>query len=328
MALNFFPKLIYDQLFVKPEYPTKPLPDQTIIVTGANSGLGYEAVKHFVRLGAKKVILTSRSTEAGEKCKSEIEKEKTTNTEIEVWPLDLCSYASVKAFAARANALDRLDVLLENAGVSGIEFKMAEEDESTITTNVVSTFLLGLMILPKLKESAIKFNVRPHWTVVTSEMHFLANMAAERKAENLFEGMSDKSKAKMFQRYSVSKLMEVLLVHHLVQNYAKTDYPVIINCLNPGLCHSRLIREDMLAVKIISSVMKFFLARTTEMGARTLVAGATAGEESHGTYMSNGVVEPPSAFASSEEGRKLGERIWKELSVKLERIDPGVTGNL
>jgi retinol dehydrogenase-12 len=63
---------LYSQLFVTPAYPTTSCANQTITVTGANIGLGREAARHFARLGAAKVILAVRNTEAGEEAKNSI----------------------------------------------------------------------------------------------------------------------------------------------------------------------------------------------------------------------------------------------------------------
>ena len=72
-----------------------------------------------MELGASKLIIVVRSLEKGEAAKKYIEEStKCDSRTVEVWPLDLCSYASVKAFAARASTdLERIDVLLANAAV-------------------------------------------------------------------------------------------------------------------------------------------------------------------------------------------------------------------
>lgn len=133
---------IYSQLFVTPAFPTASFAGQTVIVTGSNVGLGKEAARHFVRLGASTLILAVRNIKAGEEAKKDIE----TNTKcgatvIEVWTLDLASYDSVKAFAKRASQLPRLDVLCENAGIAGSDkFLIAEGHEIRITV-VSRTFL-------------------------------------------------------------------------------------------------------------------------------------------------------------------------------------------
>src|SRR6187402_3573880 len=94
--------------FLKLPYPTKPFTNQTIIITGSNIGMGLEAARHFVRLSASKVILAVRSHSKGLAAKASIEASTKRLDIIEVWELDLAKYASVKAFAARAQGLERL----------------------------------------------------------------------------------------------------------------------------------------------------------------------------------------------------------------------------
>ena len=85
-------------------------------------------------------------------------------------------------------------------------------------------------------------------------------------------------------RYPLSKLLEVFYTRELAAR-TKTGGKsgVIINYVNPGLCHSRLSRDATFFLE----VMKFFLARKTEHGSRTLVNAAAMGEETHGAYLSD-----------------------------------------
>jgi retinol dehydrogenase 12 len=140
-------------------------------VTGANCGLGLEAARHFVRLNASKVILACRSVQKGELAKTDIESSTNRKGVVEVWQVDLASFASVREFCAQAWALERLDIVIENAGIATGKFEQFEGYESTITVNVISTFLMSLMFLPKLRESASKFNITPHLTIVSSDAH-------------------------------------------------------------------------------------------------------------------------------------------------------------
>jgi hypothetical protein len=71
--------------------------------------------------------------------------------------------------------------------------------------------------------------------------------------------------------------------------------------------------------------MRFLLARKTEVGSRTLVHASSQGVESHGKYLSDCEITEPSAFVRSEEGRQTQERVWTELTRKLEGIRTGVT---
>jgi NAD(P)-dependent dehydrogenase (short-subunit alcohol dehydrogenase family) len=293
---------LHSQLFVTPVYPTASCAGQTIIVTGSNVGLGKEAVRHFARLGASKIILAVRNSKAGEEAKKDIEISTKCGADVlEVWTLDLLSYESCKSFADRASKLPRLDVLLENAGIAGSKWSVAGGHESMIAVNVISTFYLATLMLPKLKSSAKEFSITPRLVIVSSEVHARAKFP-EWKKPNTFDALDDESKARMGERYPTSKL------------------------LDPGLCHSELAREGGLFL----AFLKFLLARTTEVGSRTLVAAAVAGPESHGMYMTDAQINDDalSDFVKSEDGKEASKKVWKELSEILESIQPGVTSNL
>lgn len=196
-------KIIWDQLILRLPYPQTPAIGQTVIVTGANVGLGFEAARHYVRLGADKVILAVRTLEKGEAAKKAIEESVQRKGVVEVWHLDLESYDSVKQFAEKVQGLPRLDIMLENAGIAPSAYRRAEENESTITVNVVSTFLLALLVLPKLRETSSKFNTTPYLTVVTSEVHIWTKLP-ERSSPNIFDTLSDEKTADMLNRFASS----------------------------------------------------------------------------------------------------------------------------
>jgi retinol dehydrogenase-12 len=153
-------------------YPTKSFAGQTVIVTGANIGLGFEASRHFVRLGAQKVILACRSVEKGEEARADIEKSTGRKGVCEVWAVDMGDWDSVKAFAKRVEGLDRVDVVCENAGLAGFKFKPHPTGYDNCTAvNVIGTFLLALNLLPILRKSAQKHNIIPRLEITSSGTH-------------------------------------------------------------------------------------------------------------------------------------------------------------
>ncbi len=318
---------IYSQLFAPLPTPTYDYTGKTVIVTGSNVGLGKEAARHFTRLGASTVILAVRSIEKGEAAQRDIESSTRTQGVVKVWQLDMSSYQSVLDFSAKASKeLDRIDVALLNAGVARGVWELAEGEESTITVNVTSTFLLALSLLPMLKATATKFNTRSNLTIVASEVHAWAAFE-ERKAPEgkIFETLSsNEATGAIKDRYMVSKLLEVLSIRAMAEQKPATQIPVTINCVNPGLCHSELSRESGWGL----AILKFLLARSTEVGSRNLVHAASMGPESHGQYVSDCKIEQPSRYVMSSEGWKDQQRVWGELGGKLERIEKGVTSNL
>ncbi|CAI7651012.1 unnamed protein product [Penicillium glandicola] len=300
--------------------------DQTVLITGANVGLGLEAARHVTRLGAARVILGVRNVTAGKEAKEDIEKSTGRLGVCEVWEIDLASHASVLAFGDRISKLPKLDAAILNAAIATGQFSIAEGYERSVTVNVINTLLLALLLLPILKATREKNpSHTPRLSFVVSEVHAWVDFQ-EWKEEEPMKVVSDQTKARMAggERYRLSKLLEVLLVQELAGRVRGSE--VIINMINPGLCHSQLGREAGLVFKL----MKLALARRTEVGGRTLVAGAVAGLESHGAYMSDAHVENTalSPFVRSDEGRQAREKLWAELSSILEGVRPGIMQNV
>ena len=192
---------LHNQFLTRPPIPTTDFSGKTIIVTGANVGLGKEAVKHFVKLHAAKVIIAVRSLSKGEAAKSEIEGVcKVSSGVIDVWQLDYSRYASCKEFAAKAATLDRLDAVVLNAGITTEKFEMFEDNESQVTVNVVSTVLLSLLLLPTLRASAERnVGTTPIITIVGSGVHAYTKFP-EQKAPSIFAACNDPKKARMSDR--------------------------------------------------------------------------------------------------------------------------------
>ncbi|KAK2055686.1 short chain dehydrogenase [Colletotrichum caudatum] len=322
---------IYSQLVKTLPYPSGSYAGKTVVVTGSNVGLGKEAARHFARLGASKLILAIRSLDKGRAAKEDIEA--TTNCAkgvIEVWELDMSKYASVQKFASRLRTgLERVDIFIANAGVAHPTYKQAEEDEETITVNVVSTFLLMALVLPKMKETAAKSSTRPTFTITSSEVHawtpFEERNAPDGQIFNTINEKASRSSEDVSNLYLLSKLFEVLGVRKFAEMHPASEYPVTVNNVNPGLCHSELARDIDTWVMWL---MKLTLARTTEYGSRNLVHAGSAGVESHGHYISDCAVAKPSPFVRSKEGKEAQDRMWNELVQKLEAIQPGVMSKI
>jgi NAD(P)-dependent dehydrogenase (short-subunit alcohol dehydrogenase family) len=114
----YFLDLLYSQLLVKIPEQTSDFTNQTVIVTGSNTGLGLEAARLLLRLNASKVILAVRTISKGEAAaKSIISSCSVPASRVEVWQLDMSNKESIVAFAKRAAALDRLDAAILNDGV-------------------------------------------------------------------------------------------------------------------------------------------------------------------------------------------------------------------
>ncbi|KAF4345547.1 light induced alcohol dehydrogenase Bli-4 [Fusarium beomiforme] len=314
---------IYSNLFIDLPYPeTKDdLSNKVMIVSGSNTGLGFEASQHLLRLGVGKLIMAVRSLDKGEKARQELLKlTKRAPESIEIWHLDMASYDSVKAFAARAIAdLPTIDVVLANAGLAtSPEFSMVEDNERTITVNVVSTFLLFFLLLPKLQKSSYPGK----FVIPNSATHYWApikELIPDEKAGKIFSRLNNPEKSDMASRYYVSKLIVLYITREIAARLDSSEKStVVINTPNPSYCKSGLMRE------MEERTPPDFMARTSEMGSRALVAGVLAGPESNGKYMTNCQIHDPACHVTNKTGAKIQTALFQELLEKLETIAPGV----
>jgi len=277
---------MYRQLTFKPQ----PLPstirlnDKVALITGANVGLGLESARELIEHGLSHLIIAVRSEAKGAAAKAELEKhQKDTSCRIEVWPVDQENLESIVAFSERAASLDRIDIVILNAGVKVLKYtKSPSGHESNVQVNHIGTALLSLLLVPHLQASAKKTGEPSRLTIVGSEGHFWCAFK-EHAASNILEELD---KPETFgtgiDRYYTSKLLNQLWMSELATHI--NSHEVIIDSVNPGLCVSSLHRHDA------SAGLKFFLkifAWTAVQGAHCVVNAAVQGNESlHGAYLS------------------------------------------
>lgn len=323
-------------------YPKQDFTGKTVLITGANTGLGLEAARHFVRLNASKVILGCRDVKKASDAKRSIElsqhKENSAGI-IEVWQVDLASFDSVKAFCRRAATLERLDIVIENAGFLGTLYNVSEGYERLTTVNVISTWLMALLLLPVLRTTKAKFYDEsspsdpdkevPHLVIVGSNSHFYTKFEGrdEPSIFEYFRGGSD-----MFNRYANTKMMSLFAAREVASLMLQSkDKPqVVLNMVEPGYCVSELLREKSWPWYFEWLMIVGFatIGRTSEQGSRTYISAAAAGWESHGVYLEDCKLSTPHAFVDSEEGGKLQKKVYGELIEILERIEPGISDNI
>ncbi|KAG0700363.1 short-chain dehydrogenase [Suillus ampliporus] len=285
---------------------TADISDKSLIVVGANVGLGNEAAVHLAQLKPKSLLITSRDEAKCELSKADVE----------------------TRFEAKGCTVD---ALIANAGVSTVNYaKTPDGYESTLQINYLSTALLSILMLPHL----IKTGTAEHPSrllIVSSEAHFLADILGADKWPGIIKTLNDEvyctPSSVMNNRYYQSKLLQVMFIREL-SSRLPTPTLVAVSAVNPGFCHSRILRESEseLLTKSGMMILKGLVARTTEVGSRTLVhAAIEPGEkERHGHYLSCCEVAEESDYALSAEGREVSKRLWYETLKILVDIDPRV----
>ena len=190
--LRVIARFFHSQLFVRLPQPTADFSGQTIVVTGSNVGLGFEAARTLVRLGAARVILAVRSLDKGERAAADIvQSVPGTKTLVEAWQVDIASAESVRAFVSRVETLDRLDAVVQNAGIMVNVFSRSEYgDESHLAVNVVGAVLVGLLLLPKLRETAERLGKPSRLAFVGSETMDLVSVKSLVTQGSVFDELN------------------------------------------------------------------------------------------------------------------------------------------
>lgn len=305
-----------------PSPPVVSLASKNVIVTGANTGLGFEAALGLAKMKPARLILACRNVERGNTAIAQIKADAgvSKDTLIEVWELDLANFKSVTAFAARIEKeLDRLDIVIENAGICTWKWNTTVDGwESTLQVNVLSTFLLALLLAPLLQRTAQLSQPPPRLVILASDRHYSSKFK-EKSSTSIFLSLNDQSKFSSIDRYATSKLLDVLLTRELskrVNNGIAGQDDVSICSLNPGLCYSDLLRE-ITGNPILRSFVRFLrlFARTRQQGGGIIIHAAVSPEMGHlhGEYLSECEIAEPLKLVRSPEGEALQGKLWGEL---------------
>lgn len=236
-------------------YDIPDLSGRTIIVTGGNSGLGFEAVESFSTKGAQ-TILACRDEYSGESAKKEIQ-DKYPNAQINVMNLDLADLKSVHSFAMNFNEkYDKLDVLLNNAGIVCPYKKTKDGFEIQMGTNHLGHFALTGLLLHLLKNTKGSRVVN-----VSSLGHKFGKM-------NFDNFMFEKGDYSIMKAYGKSKLSNLLFTYELQRRFEKYHLDCVAVAAHPGVAKSNLAKHvsKKLLYKIGMGVSNLIMSQSTSMG--------------------------------------------------------------
>ena len=203
---------------------------KNVIITGANSGLGYETAKKIAAASKEyRVILACRNMRKAEEAGKAIIAE-SGNTEISTMKLDTASLNSVRQFTAEYEkaGYGRIHALLCNAGISGTDSGRTEDGFDVVfETNHLGHFLLTNLLLPLMEEDGLIFST-------SSDMHDSPMAKMEWNGTETLAHPSA-SLAGNNIRYSYSKLCNLYFVYALADRLREQGSRIKVNAFNPGL---------------------------------------------------------------------------------------------
>ncbi|RFU76891.1 hypothetical protein TARUN_5341 [Trichoderma arundinaceum] len=285
----------------QPPIPPTPsgvnLSGKTIIITGGNAGLGYEAAKQFLTLGASHVILACRSISKGQEAVSALRADPTVKQSnpdalIEVFELDLNDYQSGLRFSNKVKSeVKELDILLNNGGQVVMDYRMSKNNHEQ--------------------------NMQGSATQISQNTLTKKPISPESTVLGHFDNEANYNK---FFRYADTKTVVNAYVRRLA---ALAPSEVIVNNLCPGLVQTGLDKNLPFYLRLPMLFFRRSAGRTVEEGARTLIYATTvAGPETNGKFLQNNKVHPGAAFLNTAEGGEFIDKLWKESVQDAATVNP------
>ncbi len=287
---------------------------KTYVITGANSGIGFEAAKVFAERGAE-VIMLCRNTEKAEKAIQEIKKHAGPDAKISNYQLDLASIESITRTAKQiAQTYPRIDALINNAGLMMLPKRTLTKDgfETQMGVNHFGHFVLNALLLENVE------NANGRIVSVSSDAHGWGMKKMKLHDLNLEKGYLP------IKAYAHSKLANLLYIKELDRRLKAKGSKASAYVCHPGYTDTNLKHTGPgFLYRQIIKIQDFLLRpHSAAHGAKSILIAATDPEAKPATFYGtwkNGTKPVP--FGISEtipevDNREVATKLW-ELSEDL-----------
>ena len=280
---------------LKPQKTTGARVDEKVcVITGATSGVGYEAAKQLAEGGAN-LVLVARNSEKAENVRKELAQ--SYGIEIDVVLADFSKLGDVRIAAEQILANHaRIDVLINNAGLHRTTRTLTEEGfELVFCVNHLAAFLFTRLLLDRMIESAPARIIQ-----VNSQGHRFGGL----KLDDL---NWERRKYRGLKGYGASKVAQLLTVWELADRLQGTG--VTVNAMHPGAVKTNIGMDNGWLYRWYQQYLLWPLLKGPEISGEAIyyLAAAPELQEVSGKFFNRTVVENPMPIA---QDRKLGKRVW------------------
>lgn len=299
------------------QFTAANVPDQTgktIFITGANTGLGFEAAKVLAGKGGR-VIIGCRAKKKAEAARSNIRSEHRA-AEVEIVELDLGSLASVRKAAAEVAKESRLDLLINNAGIMIPPYELTSDGfESQFGVNHLGPFALTGLLLEKLRAT-------PGARIVSTAS------IAHKQGRIRFDDINAEQGYNAMLRYAMSKIANLYFAYELQRRLTAAGDATLSVAAHPGIANTELSRYLPRALMFFTPVFERFFNTPAEGAWPTLCAATNAdvrGGEYYGPCKRRETAGPAVRVDSSRRSHDptVAAKLWA-LSIEMTGVDPGV----
>ncbi|KAK6530953.1 hypothetical protein TWF281_007783 [Arthrobotrys megalospora] len=317
-----------------------------VLVTGANTGVGWDIARHYLTLCADVVYIAVRDPDKGEAAKKALLEDylvtrRNPRGQVHVYQLDLSSFDSVTSFCKKfCEDVEILHIAVLNAGATLLDFHQTVDGmEESFQVNFFSNAILSAYLAPLLLSNrpskreityrlstklaaGSNFETLPsHLTWVSSTLQSESEIAKNNpipQHENIIDWFNERQNMS-YDRWHSTKLLATAYASELGLRIGGED--LVINSVCPGYVRSGHHKNIPFILRRLMKVFYYFFARTTAEASIAVIWATLSSARGNAEYYSDCVIAKRVKFLRNFEGKLFQSQLWDQTQLRMRRVD-------